>query len=144
MEVEGGFLINPASLRVLCLIQVLTLVVWTWTAADGHTGRKKWLKAALFLLLLVWSEPRWQWLLRSGNGSGASYFQKPFYSPKRAGVCLGVMGTSSFLPGVQIFTALNQEREAGADKLLPVATYTTGALFLIAVFGQHWMFPTLG
>lgn len=35
-----------------------------------------------------------------------------YYSPKRAGVCLGVIGASSFLPGVQIFTALNQrERE---------------------------------
>lgn len=40
---------------------------------------------------------------------------KPFhpevvhYSPNRAGVRLGVMGTSSFLPGVQIFTALEQK-----------------------------------
>lgn len=34
-----------------------------------------------------------------------------YYSPKRAGVCLGVIGASSFLPGVQIFTALNQREK---------------------------------
>ena len=34
------------------------------------------------------------------------------YSPKRAGVRRGVMGASSFLPGVQIFTAL-KERKVG-------------------------------
>lgn len=33
------------------------------------------------------------------------------YSPKRAGVRLGVMGASSLLPGVQIFTALNQKND---------------------------------
>lgn len=31
------------------------------------------------------------------------------YSPNRAGVRLGVMGASSFRPGVTIFTALKQE-----------------------------------
>lgn len=33
------------------------------------------------------------------------------YSPKRAGVRLGVMGASSFLPGVQIFTTLNNRKK---------------------------------
>lgn len=53
------------------------------------------------VVALVWSRFEWQCLLRSRG---------EFYSPKRAGVCLGVMGASSLLPGVQIFTALNQER----------------------------------
>lgn len=40
---------------------------------------------------------------------GGSSSEVVLYSPKRAGVRLGVMGASSFLPGVQIFTALNQK-----------------------------------
>lgn len=45
-----------------------------------------------------------------------------YYSPKRAGVCLGVIGASSFLPGVQIFTALNQ-REKKKRRVLFTVTY---------------------
>lgn len=50
LKVEGGILMDPAGLWVLCLIQVLTLVVCTWTAVDcGHAGRDKWqLEVTLF------------------------------------------------------------------------------------------------
>lgn len=38
--VEGSILLDLAHLPVLCLIQVLTLVVCTWSAVDsGHAGR---------------------------------------------------------------------------------------------------------
>lgn len=40
------------------------------------------------------------------------------YSPNRAGVRLGVMGTSSFLPGVQIFTALGTKDKKRAVSLI--------------------------
>lgn len=36
---------------------------------------------------------------------------KDVYNPKRAGVLLGVMGASSFLPGVKIFRPLNHNKQ---------------------------------
>lgn len=39
------------------------------------------------------------------------------YSPNRAGVRRGVMGASSFLPGVQIFTALERKEEEEEEKM---------------------------
>lgn len=88
------------TLCVLCLIQVLTLVVRTGTAALGrfqcccdqvlNQGRGG-----------VWTSQRGWW---EGPRSEVG-----LYSPNRAGVRLGVMGASSFRPGVQIFTALNQK-----------------------------------
>lgn len=87
----------PALLSVLCLIQVLTLVAGTGTAGDcGYDGS--------LLALKTMS------LKKSSLGPFATFHPEVVhYSPNRAGVRLGVMGTSSFLPGVQIFTALEQK-----------------------------------
>lgn len=49
----------------------------------------------------VWTSQRGWW---EGPRSEVA-----LYSPNRAGVRLGVMGASSFRPGVQIFTALDQK-----------------------------------
>lgn len=52
---------------------------------------------------------RWRvWRSQHGWWEGSSS-EVALYSPNRAGVRLGVMGASSFRPGVQIFTALNQK-----------------------------------
>lgn len=79
---------------------------WFWPCCGGTNGSWK----LHCLLVLVWSTSGWQW---GDNMVGWwATLQVGIYSPKRAGVRLGVMGASSFLPGVQIFTAL-KERKVG-------------------------------
>lgn len=111
--VEGSILLDLAHLPVLCLIQVLTLVVCTWSAVDsGHAGRdERQLEVSVFACAGVVLD------MNDNESIGANAVgwwiwtsRESFYSPKRAGVRLGVMGASSFLPGVQIFTTLNQRK----------------------------------
>ena len=55
-----------------------------------------------------------QGALAAGAASGQRTVEA--YRPKRAGVLLGVMGASSFLPGVTIFTALEGGRDRGRER----------------------------
>lgn len=63
--------------------------------------------AGSYTVCLCWCGPgRGNNESKGGNVIG----RRGFYSPNRAGVRLGVMGASSFLPGVQIFTTLKSEK----------------------------------